>query len=374
MSVISNALKTAQQEKQRRESGGRMGPAPLLVPLRSKPEPQFSWQRAASLGIGGALVLAAAWFAFGRGRDDGRPRPQFAVTPPAVSVAAVPAVQDSPRAVSEPVAASVPPTTGAADSAREPAPVSSRAAPLRTAERRSTVRAPTPAVLQGRPAPDSAADDSAAPPREPAQSGRLRIAVEQPREEDAARLFAMGVAAHRAGDLAAARSAYERVLLMAPNDVDALNNLGVLLAAMREFDRAEQVLRRAIRLAPRNAGAWNNLGTVLAQRGQPNDAIAAYQHALSIDPRHQGARVSLAQQHLAIGAADRARELLEEVLATNPAQAEAHYALGQAFELQKDWAGAIQSYLAFIRVAPPRLAADVERVRVRVDMLSRKSR
>jgi Tfp pilus assembly protein PilF len=204
----------------------------------------------------------------------------------------------------------------------------------------------------------------------PEPPGTLRISVERPRNASAAQLFVEAVAAHRAMDFPRAKSLYERVLALAPSDGDALNNLGVILSTERDFDRAHALLRRAVTVAPRNAGAWNNMGNLLREQGKSDDAIAAFRQALTIDPRHQGARVGLAQQYLAANALPQARELLEEVLVTNPALAEAHYTLGQVLELQGDRAGAVASYSAFVRFAPERLAAHVELVRRRVELLS----
>jgi predicted Zn-dependent protease len=150
-----------------------------------------------------------------------------------------------------------------------------------------------------------------------------------------------------------------------------MNNLGVLLQSTRDYDRAEQLLRRAVALSPRNANVWSNLGNVLRDRGQRNDAIAAYQHALTIDPQHSGARISLAQQYMAISAFPEARSILESLVAENPANAEAQYTIGQVLEQQGDRAGAVRAYVAFTRVASAQFAADVERVRRRIEALSR---
>jgi Flp pilus assembly protein TadD len=199
--------------------------------------------------------------------------------------------------------------------------------------------------------------------------GDLRIAVEDPRELEVARLFSTGVAAHRSGDYTVARTAYERVLTLSPNYVDALNNLGVLLGTLREGDRAEQLLRRAVALDPTNPGTWNNFGTVLRERGRSGDAIAAFQHALSLDPGHPGARVSLAQQYLVIGSLAQARQLLEAVLAGNQDLPEANYALGQVLERLGDRQGAIRAYSTFLRIAPPSLAAYTDGVKRRVGAL-----
>jgi Tfp pilus assembly protein PilF len=368
MSVIHDALKMAQREKQRRESGGRSGVSPLIVPLRGgRADPSFSWKNTLTIAIASVVIVGASWSLYVRMKNLNPVAARSVPVPTLQAEAPAPAAGSNSAA---PDRALPPPEESVArrDSAAPPALVASQ--PVRRASGPPVARQPV--ISRAVAAAPAAQTDSAvaAPLREPVQSGRLRIAVEQPREGDAARLFAMGVAAHRSGDLGAARSAYERVLVLAPNDVDALNNMGVLLAASRELDRAESLLRRAVRVAPRHAGAWNNLGTVLAQRGQAADAIAAFQQALALDPQHQGARVSMAQQHIAIGAPDKARQLLEEVLAGNPAMPEAHYAMGQAYELERDWAGAVRAYQAFVRVAPARMAEDVARVQQRVQMLS----
>lgn len=357
MSVIGNALKAAQKEKQRKAGGGSGALPPVLVPLRSKgsagDSAGFSWKRALTLGIGGAAMFAVTVMAVkvmkGRTQAGPAPAPIILGDAPPVVVDSVPVATDSARAVVIPSSKSV----AKAPAARRPG-----------AAERTPVRAPARVAQTAAAAP--------VPPPRRDSSANLRIAVEMSRE-DAARLFAAAVAAHRQGDLAYARTAYERVLVMAPGDVDAMNNLAVLLLARRELDAAERLLRRAVSLAPRNVGVWSNLGTVLRERGQSGDAIAAFQQALSIDPQHVATRVSLAQQFYAIASYAKAREILERVVAENPGVAEAQYALGQVLEQQGDIPGAVRAYSTFVRVAPPRLAAHVEVVRRRITELSGRS-
>jgi Tfp pilus assembly protein PilF len=364
MSVIHDALKTAQREKQSRAASPTG--SPIIMPMGGRGgAPPFDWKNAATIAVASIVIVVAVgslWFRM-------RPTP----TRPLENVPVVMMPADISPAPSEATGPTDAPSSANTLATVERPPVSTPAVDPGVAPSRPVAAAATNPRTTS---PATAADARVvqAEPREASQSGRLRIEVEQPREGDVARLFAAGVAAHRAGDLTAARSAYERVLAAVPNDVDALNNLGVVLAAVRELDRGEALLRRAVRLAPEHVGAWNNLGTVLVQRGQASDAIAAFQQAISLDPQHQGARVSLAQQHLAIGSPEKAREVLEAVVASNPAMPEAHYTLGQAFEMEKDWAGAVRAYSAFIRVAPPRLSAVVERVQQRVQMLSERVR
>lgn len=375
MSLIADALKTAQREKQARESGGGPGGiSPVLVPLRPQSQSVSSLRQTLTIVISGIVIVASVVVMVQRMKK--APVAPLSPMTSFLPSTAASAESSSKGASKKPTVSRVtvsrdvarPPSAGSRQASGGAARVIAQATPLAGA------KSDTGPVPQGQLKSDSSAPISPAPSARDAQpTGRLRIAVEQPREAEAARLFAEALAAHRAGDLATARALYERVLILAPNDADALNNLGVLLSAQRDFDRALNLLRRAASVAPRSAGTWNNIGTTLREQGRGSDAVAAYQHALTLDPQHQGAKVGLAQQYLAIGSVTQARELLEDVLAANPALAEAHYALGQALELQGDRAGAIREYSAFMRLAPARLAEHVERTRRHVDSLSSRS-
>jgi Tfp pilus assembly protein PilF len=354
MSLIMDATKAAQREKERRELGASAGNVPLLVPLKGKGRSDFSWQRMLLLTAGGGAVVVASWIMLKKAQDTTPrslgPTLESIVTPPPTAV--VVAKDTSPtKELSR--------TRGDSVVAKAPAPPP-----------RATTPARRPVRVATRP-PAASASNSAPTAGTGGQSvGELRVAVENTRAVEVARLFAVGVAAHRAGDVAGARLAYEQVLAISPNDVDALNNFGVLLTATRQYDRAEAALRRAVALAPSNAGAWSNLGALLRDRGRAPDAIAAFQHALAIDPRHPGARVSLAQQYFVIGSLAQAKQLLNDVMADFPSSPEASYALGQVLEKMGDKPGAVAAYTTFIRVAPPALAPYVETVRRRVDALS----
>ena len=81
----------------------------------------------------------------------------------------------------------------------------------------------------------------------------------KPRVPDAtAQTLQQAYARHGAGDLAAARELYERVLRGAPDQFDALHGLGIVHIQQRDFDAAERVLRRAVTINPRAAEAHSN--------------------------------------------------------------------------------------------------------------------
>ena len=59
-----------------------------------------------------------------------------------------------------------------------------------------------------------------------------------------------GLGHHRAGNIEAARSSYDRALRLAPGDAETLNNLGLLLADIGEVDDAIFTLHKAIAADP----------------------------------------------------------------------------------------------------------------------------
>jgi len=371
-----DALKAARRDRARLGSQGPLSSvAPVLIPLRAPPKAGFSLSRPVMFSMAGALVVVSSAVALMMGPE----KSTLPAVPPLTStilseaLAADSASRAGRTAPTTRTPASPSPTRAVAF-ATTPSDKAPRVAspPLLTFESPPARRA-TGTVLQGqtRTVTASASAPDGAPATRPA--GSLRIAVEQPRQPEAARLLNEAVAAHRAGDVPTARKLYDSVLVLFPNDGDALNNLGVLLSSQREYTRALDLLRRAAVLTPRNAGVWNNIGTVFHEQGKNSDAIAAFRHALTIDGSHPGAKVGLAQQYLAISALSQAKDLLEEVIATHPQLPEAHYTLGQVLELQGDRAGAIRSYGAFIKAAPARLASHVDLVRRRVEALSRGS-
>lgn len=121
-----------------------------------------------------------------------------------------------------------------------------------------------------------------------------------------------------AGDLAAARAAYERALRLEPSFFPALVNLSLAWARSGDPARAEAALRKALDANPRSAEAHFNLALLLAEGGKRAEAKAHLERALELDPRSAQAAYNLAvlvsEEDLerAIALARRAAELLPE--------------------------------------------------------------
>jgi Flp pilus assembly protein TadD len=76
--------------------------------------------------------------------------------------------------------------------------------------------------------------------------------------------------------------------------VNALHNLGVVLAGAGRTDEAEAKFREVIRLDPGIPSAHNNLGMLLLAKGMAGEARACFEEALRLRPDYPEARANLA--------------------------------------------------------------------------------
>jgi len=91
-----------------------------------------------------------------------------------------------------------------------------------------------------------------------------------------------------------ARAAYERVVAIDPEHVDAHVNLGRILHEGGAPLAAEKHYRAALALEPDHAVAVFNLGVALEDLGRMTDAIALYEKAIVLDPDNADAHYNLA--------------------------------------------------------------------------------
>lgn len=166
-----------------------------------------------------------------------------------------------------------------------------------------------------------------------------------------------GIAAHRAGDDAAAEAAYQTVLAAHPDQPDALHYLGMLTWQRGDAQGAHALVARARTLAPRDAALAANFGLVLQALGRGAEAAGAYREALALEPNHPEAWYNLgllrAEQH-------RYREAAEchgRALALAPGHRQAARQRGLALLGARDWPAAVQALQSAVDQAPD--AADL---------------
>ena len=127
---------------------------------------------------------------------------------------------------------------------------------------------------------------------------------------------------------AQAREAANKALALAPDSAAAHGALGfVHLTADFDWTGAESEYRRALELAPNDGKAKFNLGELLAALGQPEKAIELTHQALATDPLNQRWYSFLATYLSALGRQDEARQAIVKAIALQPTGTSVHETL-----------------------------------------------
>ena len=92
----------------------------------------------------------------------------------------------------------------------------------------------------------------------------------------------------QARNFRAAEALYRRVLEAEPDNWEAHNNLGNLLADRADFAGSVAAFKQALAINPNFADGHNNLGTVLREMGNLDAAVACYRRALEIREQSLG--------------------------------------------------------------------------------------
>ncbi|HVR54541.1 MAG TPA: tetratricopeptide repeat protein, partial [Pseudorhodoferax sp.] len=115
-----------------------------------------------------------------------------------------------------------------------------------------------------------------------------------------------------------ALAAKQRAAELAPQDVEALCNLGRSYFELERRAEAATALRAALALAPDHAQAWNNLGLVLNAQGLVAQAATHFMRAVQLEPDFAEALNNLSGIHVARGEVDAAVRVLSQAIAARP--------------------------------------------------------
>jgi Flp pilus assembly protein TadD len=95
----------------------------------------------------------------------------------------------------------------------------------------------------------------------------------------------MGMAYHHLFAVDQARRDYERALQLRPDYPEALNNLGAIYYAKKNYGKAIKYYGKALQFDPKSAAVYSNLGTAYFARGKVTLGIDAYRSAFTLDSR-----------------------------------------------------------------------------------------
>src|SRR5262245_39160558 len=93
-----------------------------------------------------------------------------------------------------------------------------------------------------------------------------------------------GIAYHQLLQLEKAQKCYEQAVKLKPNYHEAINNLGTVHYARKNYRRAISQYKRALKYAPEQASVHSNLGTAYFARNELDKALEEFRTALRLDP------------------------------------------------------------------------------------------
>jgi tetratricopeptide (TPR) repeat protein len=173
-------------------------------------------------------------------------------------------------------------------------------------------------------------------------------------------LAALGALAGRMDMPQVAAGFWERVRVLRPDRLDAVDGLARALRELGQFDAAIETLRAALMRHPEEPRLWAALGVTLTQDGRADEALVFFDEAVRLDPSLAGALYNRANARFDLGDLDGARDgYAEAAKATrDPAEAaviafaQATLALARG-DLARGWDG----YEARFAPAWPRAVA-----------------
>ncbi|MEX0807194.1 MAG: tetratricopeptide repeat protein [Dongiaceae bacterium] len=169
--------------------------------------------------------------------------------------------------------------------------------------------------------------------------------------------LAQALAAQQAGELERAAELCRALLAAEPEQVDAMQILGVVLARQGFFDEADALFGRALDIAPRDPGLLFNHGNLLSRIGRGDEAVARFRAAIAAAPDHVEALHNLGRLHQEAGRLDPALTLFRRAVAVRPLYAKGWSALATVLKSQGTTDEAIECARRAIALNPRQAVA-----------------
>ena len=131
------------------------------------------------------------------------------------------------------------------------------------------------------------------------------------------------------GRLEPAAARYRRILEVDPADAGAMTKMGVLRMRAGRAEEATALFRKAVEREPANAEALLYLAGALASTGKPAQAVPYFERALAAGPRSTMALNGLGFTRLSLGDPGGAATVLRESLRLDPKQPDVAQALAE---------------------------------------------
>jgi tetratricopeptide (TPR) repeat protein len=161
-----------------------------------------------------------------------------------------------------------------------------------------------------------------------------------------------GAAMLQAGDKAGARKALDQVLIWAPDDIPAIEQIVDMDLVDQQFADAVQLVNGKVQAYPKQTSLRILLAKIQIAQGRRDLAEATLKEVLAIDPNNVATFLLLAQVYSDSGDAKKAMERLDAVMAKDPKNVSALMLAAQIYEADKDYPGAAEAYEKLIKIDP----------------------
>lgn len=94
---------------------------------------------------------------------------------------------------------------------------------------------------------------------------------------------------HQQKNYTEAKKLYQRVLVLNPQQPDAMHMLGILARHAGQNETAEKLIQQALKISPYNSEAYANLGVVLLAQGKREEALNAFRQSTALNPANHEA-------------------------------------------------------------------------------------
>jgi len=134
-------------------------------------------------------------------------------------------------------------------------------------------------------------------------------------------------------NLPEALALFEKLTVIDKSSVRGFNHLGQTLEGLSRFEEAKAAYQRAIQLEQtqsiKSEWPYYNLGVLYLKEGRAQEAVGLLQQALTRNVNWQEGKIQLAVALFSSNHDEDARNILTDVLAADPKNADAHYQMGR---------------------------------------------
>ncbi len=154
------------------------------------------------------------------------------------------------------------------------------------------------------------------------------------------------------GRLDEAVELFQKILQDAPNDITALNNLGITSLRLGRLDEAEVVLREAVSVRPDYFPTHMNLAMVLRSTGNTEAALAHAERAAKLAPAVAAPLRMKASLLILLARLEEALAALRKAQRLDPAYPNAHASIGDVLSRLGRWDEAIEAMQKAVAQSP----------------------